>query len=77
MNPPRQKRYFTISEAAKKLRVTRAAIHQAIRKGKLEAHWGIVTQVIEKPALQIVAEDLAQYRVDLSRQERGKKIDLA
>lgn len=60
---------YTISEAAKKLGVTRAAVHEAIRKGRLNAHWGEVTV----RAKLISSEDLRKYRVDVSRQERGKK----
>ena len=64
---------YTVNEAAKKLGVTRAAIHQAIRKGHLEASWGESVQIVRKKALLITAESLKTYRVDSSRQERGKK----
>jgi predicted DNA-binding protein YlxM (UPF0122 family) len=64
---------YTITEAAKKLGITRAAIHEAIRKGRLEAEWGETAQVIRKNVLLISAEDLKAYRVDSSRQQRGKK----
>ena len=60
---------YTISEAAKKLGVTRAAVYEAIRKGRLTAQWGEMTV----RARLISVEDLRKYRVDSSRQERGKK----
>ena len=64
---------YTITEAAKLKGITRAAVHQAIRKGFLEASWGESVQIIRKKALLITAESLNSYRVDSSRQERGKK----
>ena len=65
----KQKKSYTIPEAAAKLGITRAAIHDAIKKGRLEAEWG--ETVIR--ALLITAENLNAYRVDSSRQARGKK----
>jgi excisionase family DNA binding protein len=67
------KKTYTITEAAKKLGITRAAVHDAIKKGRLEANWGEAVQVIRKRALLISAADLKNYRVDASRQDRGKK----
>jgi len=67
------KKTSTITEAAKKLGITRAAVHDAIRKGRLKAVWG---EMVVRAKL-ISAEDLKNYRVDSSRQERGKKTDLA
>jgi hypothetical protein len=64
---------YTITEAAKKLGITRAAVHQAIRKGHLDADWGETIHIVRKKALLIPAESLKSYRVDSSRQERGKK----
>ena len=65
------KKTFTITEAAKKLGITRAAVHDAIKKGRLEAEWGKSVQIVR--ALVISAENLNAYRVDASRQDRGKK----
>jgi hypothetical protein len=67
------KKYFTVAEAASRKRVTRAAIHDAIRKGQLEYEWTTVEQVIKKKIRVIPAESLKAYRVDESRQARGKK----
>jgi excisionase family DNA binding protein len=64
---------YTISEAAKKLGVTRAALHEAIKKGRLDAKWGETVQVIRKKSLLVSAADLKNYRVDVSHQDRGKK----
>lgn len=70
-----KKSYYSITEAAKTLGVSRAAIHEAIRKGKLEASWGKVIQVVrtEVKALRIPAKSLGAYKVSLSHQARGKK----
>jgi hypothetical protein len=64
---------FTVNEAAKKLGVTRAAIHQAIKDNKLEWTWGTAIQVIERRAKLIDADSLAKYRVNSEQQGRGKK----
>ena len=75
MTRPPQKRHFTITEAAKELRVTRAAVHGAIKRGKLKATWGEFVQVAE--GWRITPESLHDYEVSLSHQERGKKTSVA
>jgi hypothetical protein len=67
------KDFYTVAQAAKKKRVTRAAIHEAIRKGQLNYEWVTVEQKIKKKIRVIPAESLKAYRVDESRQARGKK----
>jgi predicted DNA-binding protein YlxM (UPF0122 family) len=66
---------FTVTEAAKELGVTRAAIHEAIRKGRLEADWGETVQIIEvrKKSRTISVNSLQKYRVSLAHQQAGKK----
>jgi hypothetical protein len=64
---------YTVHEAAQKLGVTRAAIHAAMRKGRLDFEWGEAVQVIKKKARLIPAKALNDYQVNLSHQERGKK----
>ncbi len=71
--PP--KRYYTITEAAKKLHITRAAVHDAIKQHRLKATWGKFIQVTE--GWQIPAGSLRDYEVSLSHQERGKKTPIA
>ena len=66
-----KKKHYTVSEAARELKITRSAVHLAVKKGKLNASWGKTTQVIE--ALLIDSKDLEAYRVDLTRQRSGKK----
>ena len=66
---------YTITEAAKYLGISRAAVHLAIKKGKLNATWGKTTQVID--ALLIGSKDLESYRVDIGRQRSGKTTDFA
>ena len=63
---------FTISQAAKKLGITRAAVHKAIKERRLKAVWG---EMVIK-ARMISPESLNAYEVDSSRQERGKKTDI-
>jgi hypothetical protein len=67
------KKNFTISEAAKKLHVTRAAIHAAVKDGRLPATWTTVSQTIKKRALVISAKALSQLKIDKAQQRRGKK----
>ena len=40
MKSTSRKRYYTITEAAKELGITRAAVHRAIKQGRLEAERG-------------------------------------
>jgi hypothetical protein len=68
--PPKS---FTVNEAAKKLGVTRAAIHEALKNDKLEWTWGTITQVIERRVKLVNADSLAKYRVNSDQQGRGKK----
>ena len=64
---------YTVNESAKKLGVTRAVIHQAIKAGRLDFEWGEAVHIIRKKARLITAEALKKYRVDLSHQDRGEK----
>jgi hypothetical protein len=66
-----KRKKYTITEAANHLGITRAAVHLAVKKGKLNAMWGKTTQVVE--ALLIDSKDLEAYQVDLTRQRSGKK----
>lgn len=75
MKPSRSKRYYTITEAAKKLKITRAAVHEAIKNHKLTATWGEFVQVAE--GWRISPDSLRDYEVSLSHQERGKKTSVA
>jgi excisionase family DNA binding protein len=68
------KKSYTVTEAAKKLGVSRAAVHKAITENRLEADWGETVQVVR--TLVISAKSLKAYKVDSSRQERGKKTDI-
>ena len=62
---------YTISQASKYLGISRAAVHLAIKKGKLKATWGETTQVVEVRLID--PKSLETYRVDLTRQRSGKK----
>lgn len=65
------KLYYTITEAARKLRITRASVHEAIRKGRLEATLGKIIQVTE--GWRISPTSLNHYRVSALHQWVGKK----
>ena len=64
-----KKNFYTIAEAAKKLRVSKAAVYDAIKDHRLKVTEG----TIEVPALLISAADLKKYSVSASHQARGKK----
>lgn len=65
--------FYTITEAARKLKITRAAVYEAIHKGRLEAEEGKIVQVKVARGLRIPAESLSAYRVSLLHQWVGKK----
>ena len=60
---------YTITEAAKKLGISRQSVHEAIKTGRLPAKWG--KQIIE--VLEISAKDLDAFHVDHEQKARGKK----
>jgi hypothetical protein len=75
---PTKKNHFTITEAAKKLGVTRQAVHDAIRKKQLKAKRGKIVQIkTVKTTIvgwQISPESLKEYEVSRLHQDAGKKI---
>lgn len=66
-------KFLTVSQAAAAKGVTRGAIHEAIKSGRLSAEWTTIEQVIRKKALVISAKSLAGFKVDTHQQKRGKK----
>ena len=64
------KKNLTISEAAKKLGISRQAVHLAIQKGVLKARAKRVVSVV----WMIPVEALEAYRVSSVHQRAGKKI---
>lgn len=75
MKPPTKRRY-TITEAAKVLKVTRAAVHRAIKQGRLEAERGEVVRVVTTTVKGwlVSQKSLSDYRVSSLHQWVGKKI---
>jgi predicted DNA-binding protein (UPF0251 family) len=75
MNPPKKPPPLTLSEAAKKLGISRQAVHEAIRRGLLEAHKAKITKTIVQVAQGWVIEPdaLLKYQVSQSHIIRGKK----
>jgi excisionase family DNA binding protein len=71
-----RKREYTVTEAARALRITRAAVHRAIKQGRLEAERGQIVTLIRKKTSgwTISKQSLADYRVSLLHQWVGKKI---
>lgn len=68
-----KKTHYTITEAARRFKVTRATIHQAIQDKRLIARWGTVDRVVKTRALLIPAETLRKFKIDKAQQKRGKK----
>jgi excisionase family DNA binding protein len=71
-----RKRYYTITEAAKELGITRAAVHRAIKQGRLEAERGEIIKLVRTKTTgwKISRPSLDSYRVSLLHQWVGKKI---
>jgi biotin operon repressor len=76
MKSSNRTRYFTSTEAAKELGITRAAIHRAIKQGRLEAERGEIIKIVQTKTSgwKISAPTLNSYRVSLLHQWVGKKI---
>jgi excisionase family DNA binding protein len=76
MKPSSRKRQYTITEAAKELGITRAAVHRAIKQGRLEANRGEIVRVVttRTKGWKISHQSLNSYRVSLLHQWVGKKI---
>jgi excisionase family DNA binding protein len=76
MNSSGRKSYYTITEAAKELGITRAAVHRAIKQGRLEGERGEIIKIIrtKTKGWQISRPSLDSYRVSLLHQWVGKKI---
>jgi predicted transcriptional regulator len=75
MKPSSQKRHYSITEAAKELGITRAAVHRAIKQGRLDANRGEIVRVVttKTKGWKISAKSLNSYRVSLLHQWVGKK----
>jgi excisionase family DNA binding protein len=70
--------YYTITEAAKELGITRAAVHRAIKQGRLEAERGQIIKLVRTKTTgwKISQPSLNSYRVSLLHQWVGKKNSL-
>ena len=75
MTQPKNPLGYTLSEAARKLGISRQAVHEAIKKGLLEAHKAKITKTIVQVTRGwiIHAEALDKYQVSDSHIIRGKK----
>ena len=69
MKKPAKKTHFSVGEAAKKLKISRQAVHEAIKKGSLKA----LKKRVVKLEWQIPAESLHSYSVSDLHQAVGKK----
>jgi predicted transcriptional regulator len=70
VKPPQRKRHYTITEAARELGITRAAVHRAIKQGRLEAERGDIIRVVttRTKGWKISQQTLDNYRVSLLHQ---------
>lgn len=66
------KNTYTISEASKKLKISRQAVHEAIQKGLLKAEQGDIVQVTR--GWLITADSIKAYKPSKSHKQRGKKL---
>ena len=64
---------YTLSEAATKLGISRQAVHEAIRKGLLDAHKGKIIKTYVSRGWMISDKSLKKYQVSDSHVTRGKK----
>jgi hypothetical protein len=66
---------YTITEAAKALGISRAAVHEAISGGRLKAKKGKITKTIVQVTQGwiITADAIKDYRVSPEHQAAGKK----
>jgi predicted DNA-binding protein YlxM (UPF0122 family) len=75
MKQPKKTTVYTLSEAATKLGISRQGVHEAIKKGLLEAHKANITKTIVQVTRGwiIHADALDKYQVSDSHIIRGKK----
>jgi predicted XRE-type DNA-binding protein len=62
MKKPAKKRYFTITEAADELGLTRQGVHDLIRRGILRASRGKIVHIKIVQGWKIPAKALEAYR---------------
>jgi len=66
---PTKKTSYTIIEAARRLGISRQAVHEAIQTGKLKAK----RRKVSKRVWLVSAAELNTYQVSLSHQQRAKR----
>jgi excisionase family DNA binding protein len=69
VNNMASKKTYTIAEAAKQLNISRQAVHEAIKTGKLKAKRGKVVRTV----WLVSAAALKSYQVSISHQQRAQK----
>jgi len=62
--PDSKKVYFNVTEAAKRVGVSRDTLHRHIREGKVRVYRG---KVGKRPVTYIFADDLADYALQHQR----------
>jgi len=73
MKKPTKKTFYTITEAAKVLGISRPGVHDAIKKGRLKAKEGKIIRRVVTKAWKIDPKSLQSYEVALHKQAAGKK----
>jgi predicted DNA-binding protein YlxM (UPF0122 family) len=75
--PTKKKKVYSIAEAARELKITRAAVHAAIKQKRLRAKHGTfeVERVVRTKVKGWVIDDadLRAYQVSEQHQDAGKK----
>jgi excisionase family DNA binding protein len=69
------KKTFTATQAAKQLGISRAAVHEAIKNGRLKAKQGRITKtIVQVTKGWVITEDaIKAYAVSSPHQQAGKK----
>lgn len=66
-------KFYTITGAAKRLKISRQAVHDAIKKGLLSAERGEIIQTVKTVGWKISPSSVEKYKVDKPRRRAGKK----
>ena len=69
MAKSKSEEWLSVVEAAKRLRVTRETIYQAIKDGRLKARVRTVTRKL----LRVDPKSLADFSLSVSHQKRGRR----
>lgn len=66
------KKFYSVSETAKYLGISRAGVNKAIQEKRLKAIWGTFTVITE--GWRISATEMKKFQVSELHQDAGKKM---